>query len=87
MKDYRWKYKEIVNQDKIDSLSKDINVSTPIAQILCQRGITNFENAKTFEFSPPRTFFAGSDIDLRAQTAVSTTLIAGGFQSIFEPVS
>ena len=46
-----------------------------------------FEDTDTIPFYPPRTFFAGSDIDLRAQTAVSTTLIAGGFQSIFEPVS
>ena len=46
-----------------------------------------FENAKTFEFSPPRTFSAGSDIDLRAKTGAATAIVTAGFQSIFEPVS
>lgn len=44
----RWIYKDLPDQEKINRLCKDINVSTPTASILLQRGIINFEDAKNF---------------------------------------
>ena len=47
MKRYRWK---VLSPDEEMSakLSRDINVSMPIARALCNRGITGFEEARVF---------------------------------------
>jgi single-stranded-DNA-specific exonuclease len=44
----RWMYKKLPEQSDIKSLCKAINVSAPIASILLQRGISNFQSAKNF---------------------------------------
>ncbi|MDW7695376.1 single-stranded-DNA-specific exonuclease RecJ [Flammeovirgaceae bacterium SG7u.111] len=44
----RWDFKAIPEEELIDSLSEEINVSKPMATILCQRGISTFEQAKAF---------------------------------------
>ena len=51
MTNKRWVFKPNPGKDRIDHLSKAINVSAPIAKILCQRGIENYEQAKDF-FNP-----------------------------------
>ncbi len=60
MKRYRW---TVLSPDEkaVAALSRDINVSMPIARALCNRGITGFEEAKEF-FRPsldqlPSPFF------------------------------
>jgi single-stranded-DNA-specific exonuclease len=47
MKRYRWKLLEPDEQDVI-RLSDAINVSLPVARALCNRGITSFEEARSF---------------------------------------
>ena len=49
-----WKAKSTPNQEQIISLSKEINVSLPIATILVQRGIDTYQRAKDF-FRPQIT--------------------------------
>jgi single-stranded-DNA-specific exonuclease len=49
-----WKAKSLPNEEQSKSLSKEINVSTPIANILVQRGIDTFDKAKQF-FRPKIT--------------------------------
>ncbi|WP_196885353.1 single-stranded-DNA-specific exonuclease RecJ [Aureivirga sp. CE67] len=44
----RWTIKEEPNPEKIEQLSKEINVSNTLAKILVQRGIETFEQAKQF---------------------------------------
>ena len=49
-----WKAKSLPNEEQSKSLSNKINVSTPIANILVQRGIDTFDKAKQF-FRPKIT--------------------------------
>jgi single-stranded-DNA-specific exonuclease len=44
----RWVYKNLPTDDSVSALSNSINVNKHIATILWQRGITEFESAKTF---------------------------------------
>ncbi|HNP17284.1 MAG TPA: single-stranded-DNA-specific exonuclease RecJ [Fulvivirga sp.] len=44
----RWVHKELPDEDIISELCDKINVSKPIATILGQRGIQDFESAKSF---------------------------------------
>ncbi len=44
----RWEFEERQDKEKIQQLSESINVNSYIAEILLQRGITNFEEAKSF---------------------------------------
>lgn len=44
----RWIYKNLPDQDQIESLSASINVSAAIASILLQRGVKDFDSAKKF---------------------------------------
>ncbi|GAA0892002.1 single-stranded-DNA-specific exonuclease RecJ [Fulvivirga kasyanovii] len=48
MVEKRWVLKAKPEREIIDSLSQSINVSPPIATILAQRGITNFDAARSF---------------------------------------
>ncbi len=51
MRDRRWLYKPIPDQEKIEALGKSINVNKYLAAILIQRGVETFESAKKF-FTP-----------------------------------
>ena len=44
----RWIYKELPAESAIKSLCNAINVSTPVASILLQRGITDYDSARKF---------------------------------------
>lgn len=44
----RWIYKSIPATENIEALSKAININSYLSTILLQRGITDFESAKTF---------------------------------------
>ncbi|WP_020532355.1 single-stranded-DNA-specific exonuclease RecJ [Flexithrix dorotheae] len=44
----KWKFKETPDSAQVSSLQAAINVSEPIAQILCMRGIDSLEKAKHF---------------------------------------
>ncbi len=44
----RWIFKEDFDEEQIAQLSEEINVNSIIAKILLQRGITNFQEAKTY---------------------------------------
>lgn len=44
----RWKIKPIPETEKVDSLSRALNVEKPIAYLLVQRGIETFEDAHRF---------------------------------------
>ncbi|MBS9461402.1 single-stranded-DNA-specific exonuclease RecJ [Flagellimonas sp. 389] len=44
----RWTIKPKPTQEDIDQLSKDLKVNGLVAQLLLQRGITNYEEAKSF---------------------------------------
>lgn len=44
----RWVYKDSPTQPIVEKLCAEINVSSPIATILAQRGIQSFEDAKAF---------------------------------------
>jgi single-stranded-DNA-specific exonuclease len=44
----RWKYKAKGDQDTINSLSKELNINTTLANILVQRGVNNYEEAHRF---------------------------------------
>ena len=44
----RWSAKQIPNQEVVARLSKEINVSIHIANILVQRGVDTFEKAKQY---------------------------------------
>ncbi len=46
--DKRWKFKAKGNQELIDKLSRELNINTTLANILVQRNITTFEEAKRF---------------------------------------
>ncbi|MBL6446069.1 single-stranded-DNA-specific exonuclease RecJ [Fulvivirga sp. 29W222] len=48
MVEKRWVLKDKPDKEIVDSLSHTINVSPPIATILAQRGITDFNGAKKF---------------------------------------
>lgn len=51
MVDKRWVIKDKPTEEVVDLLSQSINVSTPIATILAQRGISDYDSAKNF-FKP-----------------------------------
>ncbi len=44
----RWVLKQLGNKELIEQLAKDLNVSFPIANLLYQRGITTFNEARDF---------------------------------------
>lgn len=44
----KWIYKSIPDQEKVDTLSKSINVNPIIGNILMQRGIEDFDDAKSY---------------------------------------
>ena len=44
----RWTIKPKPTQESIDHLSKKLGVDDLVAQLLIQRGITNYEEAKAF---------------------------------------
>ncbi len=44
----RWVVKEKVDQEVVLELSRSLNISTLLATLLVQRGVTNFNEAKTF---------------------------------------
>ncbi|MDH5474995.1 MAG: single-stranded-DNA-specific exonuclease RecJ [Cyclobacteriaceae bacterium] len=46
--DKKWVYKSVPDQEIVSALSNSINVNAVIATILVQRGIENFEDAKSF---------------------------------------
>src|SRR5690606_10595674 len=46
--DYRWKIKEKAERDAVEILSKEINVNSTLANMLVNRGIIDFQNAKEF---------------------------------------
>ena len=48
MLEKRWVFKETPSEEVIDTLKESINVSTPIATILTQRGISDFEEARKY---------------------------------------
>lgn len=51
MIDKRWVVKPTPADDRVNRLSNAINISKPIARILCQRGIDSYDRAKEF-FNP-----------------------------------
>ena len=46
--DYVWKQKPKIEQAAIDKLSKDINVNATLANMLINRGVENFDQAKDY---------------------------------------
>jgi single-stranded-DNA-specific exonuclease len=44
----QWVFREQVNKQLVETLSKEINVSLPLASLLAQRGIQTFDQAKNF---------------------------------------
>jgi single-stranded-DNA-specific exonuclease len=46
--DYRWKIKERAESDAVEILSREINVNNTLANMLVNRGIFDFQNAKEF---------------------------------------
>ncbi len=44
----RWLYKSIPEKEKVETLSKSININTTLATVLLQRGISSFDEAKKF---------------------------------------
>lgn len=44
----RWVYKDATDQQIVDKLSKEINISEYLSKILVQRGVSTFEKAKEF---------------------------------------
>ncbi|HPD95915.1 MAG: single-stranded-DNA-specific exonuclease RecJ [Bacteroidales bacterium] len=44
----RWVYKEVGNQDTIQTLATELNISSVLASLLTQRGITFYDQAKRF---------------------------------------
>ncbi len=46
--EYRWKIKEKSDNDLVDGLSESLGISKVLTNLLVQRGVSNFEEAKTF---------------------------------------
>ena len=44
----RWAHKEIPSAEKIEALSKAININTYLATILLQRGVSDFDQARDY---------------------------------------
>jgi len=44
----RWVIKEAPEKEKVDQLSKDLNISEKLAYLLVQRGVSDYEKAKKF---------------------------------------
>ncbi|MEI6122081.1 MAG: single-stranded-DNA-specific exonuclease RecJ [Bacteroidota bacterium] len=62
----RWAIRQLGNKDLIEQFAKELNVSFPIANLLYQRGITNFDDAKAFfrpELSHLHNPFLMKDMD------------------------
>lgn len=43
-----WKYQKFNHQEKLIKLIEDLDISTSLAKLLIERGVTDFEQAKTF---------------------------------------
>lgn len=46
--DYRWKHKDKANSELVEHLSNEINVNPTLANVLVNRGIADFQQAKDF---------------------------------------
>lgn len=46
--EYRWKFKEKADNDLVDDLSESLGISKVLTSLLVQRGVSNFDEAKTF---------------------------------------
>ncbi|GAB3006793.1 single-stranded-DNA-specific exonuclease RecJ [uncultured Cyclobacterium sp.] len=46
--DYRWKHKDKANSELVEHLSNEINVNPTLANVLVNRGISDFQQAKDF---------------------------------------
>src|SRR5690606_18530624 len=46
--EYRWKIKEGADQEAVETLSKEINVNYTLANMLVNRGVSDFQKAKDF---------------------------------------
>src|SRR5690554_543910 len=74
---HRWLLKPTGNTETIETLSRELNVETQIAQLLVQRGINTFEEARVFfrpELSDLHDPFLMKDMDKaveRLLTAIS----------------
>ena len=44
----RWELRDIPNTDYLESLSKELNINKDLTALLLQRGITEFEQSKSF---------------------------------------
>jgi len=65
-----WVIKAQGEEDLVASLSKELSIDKPLAQLLIQRGITNFEEAKAFfrpELSNLHDPFLMKDMDVAIQ--------------------
>ncbi|PHX91985.1 MAG: single-stranded-DNA-specific exonuclease RecJ [Flavobacteriales bacterium] len=75
---YQWQAKKLPNQHLIVPLSAELNISTPIATILVQRGIDTYEKAEKFfrpKLSDLHNPFLMQDMDVaihRIQQAIDT---------------
>lgn len=73
--DYIWNIKPLPEADQIQALSDAINTNPIVSALLIQRGITNFEEAKTFfrpsldELHDP---FLMKDMDIATDTVIAT---------------
>jgi len=46
--EFRWKLKEQADKERVDDLSEALGISKVLANLLVQRGVTTFDEAKTF---------------------------------------
>ena len=46
--DKRWVLSESFDQNQKETLSQELNINTQLVELLLQRGIETFEDAKTF---------------------------------------
>jgi len=46
--DFRWKIKQRADSEAVDALSQEINVNPTLANMLVNRGVTDFQKAKNF---------------------------------------
>ncbi len=72
--DYIWKIKPLPEEQRIKDLSDTINTNPIVSALLIQRGITNFEEAKTF-FRPSldqlHDAFLMKDMDMAVSTLIT----------------
>ncbi|MBM3163771.1 MAG: single-stranded-DNA-specific exonuclease RecJ [Chlorobi bacterium] len=74
MKRYRWKLLE-PDEQHVVRLSEAINVSFPVARALCNRGITTFEQARSF-FRPSLSQLASPFLLQDMERAVNRVMLA-----------